>query len=151
MLSHVYSESSIVLLIQSVSLIGIFVEIYLIDGLVKNIKNSDGEYKSDPRSSRFLSFIEIFYSLEGNGEASQDGLLSEREDSDYEEELELDFESALPDEEVHDIESNILQGSLNLRIHRRSESSMGSGRGNGSCGSPSFSCQNENAAYQVKI
>lgn len=61
----------------------------------------------------------------------------------------MDFETALPDEEGRDIDSNIVHGSLNLRIHRRSDSNMGTGRGNGSCESPSSSCQNENAAYQV--
>lgn len=118
---------------------------------MKYNKNSDSEPKSDPRSSRILTWSEIFYPLEGNSEASQDGLRSEREDSESEEELELDIESAFPDEEAHDVESNILRGSLNLRIHRRSESSTGSGRGNSSCESPSPSCQNEIAVYQVKI
>jgi WD and tetratricopeptide repeats protein 1 len=61
----------------------------------------------------------------------------------------LDSETVLPDEEGHDIESNILHGSLNLRIHRRSDSSIGTGRGNGSCESPSSSCQIETTAYQV--
>ncbi|XP_038717662.1 WD and tetratricopeptide repeats protein 1 isoform X2 [Tripterygium wilfordii] len=80
-----------------------------------------------------------------NSDASQDGPRSEREDSDYDEELELDFETSVSGDEGRD-ESNILHGSLNLRIHRRGDSTR-EASGNGSCGSPS-STHSDKILYQ---
>ena len=97
-----------------------------------------------------MSLSDILYRSEANSDASQDGLRSEREDSDYDEELELDFETSISGDEGHDVESNVLHGSLNLRIHRRGDSTRETGA-NGSCGSPSSSSQNDRAAYQVHI
>lgn len=96
-----------------------------------------------------LSLSDILYRSEGNSDASQDGPRSDREDSDYDEELELDFETSISGDEEQDIESNILHGSVNLRIHRRSDSSREVEGANGSCGSPSSSSQNERRPYQV--
>ncbi|XVF36615.1 hypothetical protein REPUB_Repub19eG0072400 [Reevesia pubescens] len=113
----------------------------------KNNKASDGAPKSEPRTGRVLSLSDILYRSEANSDASQDGPRSEREDSDYDEELELDFETSISGDEGRDVESNILHGSLNLRIHRRGDSTRETGA-NGSCGSPSSSSQNDRAAYQ---
>lgn len=93
---------------------------------------------------------DILYRSEANSDASQDGPRSEREDSDYDEELELDFETSISGDEGHDVESNILHGSLNLRFHRRGDSTR-ENIANGSCGSQSSSAQNDRAAYQVHI
>ncbi|XP_071923468.1 protein ALTERED SEED GERMINATION 2 isoform X1 [Coffea arabica] len=111
-------------------------------------KTTNGGSNSEPRSARLLSLSDILYRSEANSDASQDGPRSEREDSDYDEELELDFETALPEEEGRDIESNVLHGSLNLRIHRRDDANMETGRANGSCESPASSCQNDKAPYE---
>ncbi|KAE8651395.1 WD repeat protein iqw1 isoform X2 [Cucumis sativus] len=83
---------------------------------------------------------------DANSDVSQDGLRSEREDSDYDEEVELDFET-LSGDESHDVDSNVLHGSLNLRIHRRIDPSRERVGPNGSCGSPSSS-QNDATLYQ---
>ncbi|KAF5955347.1 hypothetical protein HYC85_008203 [Camellia sinensis] len=72
----------------------------------------------------------------------------EREDSDYDEELELDFETSISGDEGRDVEPNVLHGSLNLRIHRRGDTAMETGRANGSCGSPMSSSQNDRTTYQ---
>ncbi|XVE55581.1 hypothetical protein DITRI_Ditri03aG0170500 [Diplodiscus trichospermus] len=117
------------------------------DEAEKNNKSSDGAPKSEPRTGRILSLSDILYRSEANSDASQDGLRSEREDSDYDEELELDFETSISGDEGRDVEPNILHGSLNLRFHRRGESTRETGA-NGSCGSPSSSLQNDRAAYQ---
>lgn len=92
---------------------------------------------------------DILYRSEANSDASQDGPRSEREDSDYDEEVEVDFETSVSGDEGHEVEGNFLQGSLNLRIHRRADPVRESGSANGSCESPSSSLQNERLPYQV--
>lgn len=93
---------------------------------------------------------DILYRSEANSDTSQDGQRSDRDDSDYDEELDLDFETSISGDEGRDVESNILHGSLNLRIHRRGDSRENSG-GNGSCDSPSSSSQKDRASYQVCV
>ncbi|PON70509.1 WD repeat containing protein [Trema orientale] len=114
----------------------------------RNNKANDGALRSELRGGRIPSLSDILYRAEANSDASQDGPRSEREDSDYEEELELDFETSMSGDEEHDVEPNILHGSLNLRIHRKSDSARESGGVNGSCGSPSSSYCNERTPYQ---
>ncbi|XP_012067963.1 WD and tetratricopeptide repeats protein 1 isoform X2 [Jatropha curcas] len=113
----------------------------------KTNKANDGSLKSEFRSGRALSLSDILYRSEANSDASQDGLRSEREDSDYDEELELDFETSISGDEGRDVEPNTLHGSLNLRIHRRGDSTRETSCTNGSCGSPSSS-QNDRMPYQ---
>ncbi|RDX91704.1 WD and tetratricopeptide repeats protein 1, partial [Mucuna pruriens] len=112
----------------------------------KNSKINDGTSRFDSRGGRILSLSDILYRPEANGDAPQDGPRSERDDSDYDEELELDFETSISGDEGHDLESNILHGSLNLRIHRRGDSRDNAGA-SGSCESPSSS-QNSRTSYQ---
>ncbi|MBA0720804.1 hypothetical protein Golax_008406 [Gossypium laxum] len=112
----------------------------------KSKKASDGSHKGEPRTGRVLSLSDILYRSEANSDALQDGPRSEREDSDFDEELELDFETSISGDEGRDVESNIFHGSLNLRIHRRGDST----RETGACGSPSSSSLN-GVAYQVHI
>ncbi|KAK8696599.1 hypothetical protein V6N13_001732 [Hibiscus sabdariffa] len=112
----------------------------------KNNKVSDGAPKSEPRTGRELSLSDILYRSEADSVASQDGPRSDREDSDYDEELELDFETSISGDEGRDVESNMLN-SLNLRIHRRVDSARETGP-NGSSGSQFLSSQNGRAAYQ---
>ncbi|KAK8646801.1 hypothetical protein V6N13_120573 [Hibiscus sabdariffa] len=88
----------------------------------KNNKASDGARRSEPRTGRVLSLTDILYRSEANSDVLQDGPRSEREDSDFDEELELDFETSMSGDEGRNVESNILHGSLNLRIHRRGDS-----------------------------
>ncbi|XP_021743634.1 WD and tetratricopeptide repeats protein 1-like isoform X1 [Chenopodium quinoa] len=105
----------------------------------KNKKLNDVGSKTGPRAGRVISLSDILYRSEANSDASQDGPRSDREDSDYDEELELDFETSMSGDEGRDAES--VHGSLNLRIHRKAGSS------NGSCGSPSSS-QTDRTSYQ---
>jgi WD and tetratricopeptide repeat-containing protein 1 len=105
--------------------------------------------RSELRGGRILSLSDILYRSEANSDASQDGPRSEREDSDYDEEVELDFETSISGDEGHDVESNILHGSLNVRFHRRGDSPRESAGANGTCGSPSSSSQNDRISYQV--
>ncbi|CAN1185442.1 Protein ALTERED SEED GERMINATION 2 [Linum perenne] len=122
-----------------------------VESMKKNIaaeaegKTHDGAPRSGSRSGKALSLSELLYRSEGNSDVSQDGPRPDREDSDYDEELELDFETSVSGDEERDIEPNTLHGSLNLRIHRRGDSRETSST-NGSGGSPSS--QNDRAPYQ---
>jgi len=116
----------------------------------KNSKANDGASRSDIRGGRILSLSDILYRPEANGDVPQDGPRSDRDDSDYDEELELDFETSISGDEAHDLDSNILQGSLNVRIHRRSDSRDNAGS-SGPCESPSSSSQSSRTCYLVHI
>ncbi|KAG5065778.1 hypothetical protein JHK86_009509 [Glycine max] len=113
----------------------------------KSSKTNDGASRFDSRGGRILSLSDILYRPGSNGDPPQDGSRLERDDSDYNEELELDFETSISGDEEHDLESNILHGSLNLRIHRRGDS-RDNARASGSCESPSSSSQNSRTSYQ---
>lgn len=114
----------------------------------KNNKANDGGARSEPRTGRVLSLSDIIYRSEANSDASQDGPRSEREDSDYDEEVEVDFHTSVPGDEGRDVEANFLHGSLNVRIHRRGDSARETVDANGSSGSPSSSSQNDRIPYQ---
>ncbi|KAK2445509.1 Transducin/WD40 repeat superfamily protein [Trifolium repens] len=114
----------------------------------KNSKTNDGASRIDGRGGRMLSLSDILYRSEANSDTSQDGARSDRDDSDYDEELELGFETSMSDDEEHDSDSNILHGNLNLRIHQRGDSRENVGA-SGLCESPSSSSsQNGTASYQ---
>ncbi|XP_038899404.1 WD repeat protein iqw1 isoform X2 [Benincasa hispida] len=101
---------------------------------------------SNPEVAEKVESVKRDLAADANSDVSQDGPRSEREDSDYDEEVELDFET-LSGDEAHDVDSNVLHGSLNLRIHRRVDPARDRVGPNGSCGSPSSS-QNDTTLYQ---
>ncbi|KAK9109088.1 hypothetical protein Sjap_017148 [Stephania japonica] len=111
----------------------------------KSTMENDKASKSAVRPGRVRSLG--LYRTDVN-DASQDGPRSEREDSDYEEEMELDFETSISGDEGNDSESSILRGNLNLRFHRRGDSGRENTYANGSCGSPSPSSHNDHITYQ---
>ncbi|KAL2242213.1 UNVERIFIED_CONTAM: WD and tetratricopeptide repeats protein 1 [Sesamum indicum] len=99
--------------------------------------------KANYRAGRVLSLSDIIYHSEGENDTSIDG--PEREDSDYDEELELDFGTSIS---TDDSDPNVVHRNINLRIHRRGDSSMETGRPNGSCGLPVLSSENDKVPYQ---
>ncbi|KAL6527287.1 hypothetical protein OROGR_016377 [Orobanche gracilis] len=109
----------------------------------------EGGSKANNRAGRLLSLSDIIYHSERDNDAS---VLDspEREDSDYNEELELDFETSIPSEGGHDNDSNVLPTNLNLRIYRRGELTVEAERPSGSYGSPVLSCENE-VPYQPEM
>ncbi|XP_057533698.1 protein ALTERED SEED GERMINATION 2 isoform X2 [Amaranthus tricolor] len=113
----------------------------------KSKKSNDVGSKSEPYADRLISLGDIFYRSEANSDTSQEGPRSERDDSDYDEELELDFETSMSGDEGRDAEQNVLHGSLNVRIHRRADSAREASASNGSCRSPS-SYKKESTSYQ---
>nr|GLL49029.1 WD and tetratricopeptide repeats protein 1-like isoform X1 [Ipomoea trifida] len=128
----------------------------IVDNLRKHIasaeaektKKENGESKSEHPRGRLVSLSDILYRSDANSDASQDGPRSDRGDSD-DEELELAFET-LSGDEGHEIGPNVFHGSLNLRIHRRGDTNS-TGRVNGTCGSPTSSCQDEKASYKPEM
>lgn len=124
--------------------------VYLTAEAEKNSKANDGASRSDIRGGRILSLSDILYRPEANGDVPQDGSRSDRDDSDYDEELELDFETSISGDEAQDLDSNILHGSLNVRIHRRGDSRDNAGA-SGPSDSPSSSSQSSRTCYLVYI
>ncbi|XP_051118089.1 protein ALTERED SEED GERMINATION 2 isoform X2 [Andrographis paniculata] len=102
--------------------------------------------KANPYGGRVISLSDIIY--EGHNEALLDG--PDREDSDYDEELELDFETSMPDE-MHDVDSNVLPRNLNLRIHRKADSARESERPNGSSDQAVSSLESDKVPYKPEV
>ncbi|KAL0366368.1 UNVERIFIED_CONTAM: WD and tetratricopeptide repeats protein 1 [Sesamum radiatum] len=102
--------------------------------------------KANYRAGRVLSLSDIIYHSEGDNDASVDG--PEREDSDYDEELELDFGTSIS---TDDSDPNVVHRNINLRIHRRGDSTMETGRPNGSCGLPVLSSENDKVPYEPEV
>ncbi|KAL3619623.1 hypothetical protein CASFOL_034535 [Castilleja foliolosa] len=115
----------------------------------KTDMESERGSKANNRARRVLSLSDIIYHTEGDNDALIDD--PERQDSDYDEELELDFEASIPtEEEERDIDPNALPTNLNLRIHRIDDSIVETERLNGSC-EASGSCENDEVPYQPEM
>lgn len=114
----------------------------------KDKKDTEETARSEIRHGRLRSLSDVLFRAELNNAYS--GSRYEREHSDYEEEMELDFETAISGDEVRDTDANILRGSLNLRF-RRDDSTRECFGANGSEGLPSPSSQTECLIYQVLV
>ncbi|CAA0809143.1 transducin family protein / WD-40 repeat family protein, partial [Striga hermonthica] len=113
-----------------------------------NLESERG-IKANDQAAKALSISDIIYHSVGDNEALLDD--SEREDSDYDEELELDFETSFPSEAGHDIDYTVLPTNLNLRIHRRGNLVTEAGRHDDSCAAPVSSCENPEVPYQPEM
>lgn len=109
----------------------------------KSDSAKDEAARAESQRGRVISLSNLFSRPAERYAALQDSPRSEREDSD-DEELELDFETSVSGDEERDEDSDVLHGSLNLRIHRKDREAACS---NGS--SASQSTQNEKATYKV--
>lgn len=105
-------------------------------------RGSRGNY----RAGRVLSLSDIIYHTEGENDVPSG---PEREDSDYDDELELDFETSVPAEGGHGVDSDVLPGNLNLRIHRRGNLNLETEKLTSSSGFPVSSCENNQVTYKV--
>lgn len=96
-----------------------------------------------------LSLSDIIYHTEGENDAPG---APEREDFDYDDELELDFETSIP-AEGHDADSDVLSGNINLIFHGRGDLNLNleSERLISSCGFPVSSCENHKVPYKVCV
>ncbi|KAI3979004.1 hypothetical protein MKX01_016179 [Papaver californicum] len=101
---------------------------------------NDGKSQSEARPGRMRTTVDVL-----NSDAPVDDVRS-REDSDYEAEVELDFETSMSGDEANAAHSG---PHINFRFRRRSDSARESSCTNGSCGSTSSSSsQNDNTFYQ---
>ncbi|GAB2216863.1 hypothetical protein Droror1_Dr00000010 [Drosera rotundifolia] len=121
------------------------IQAQLAAGEAKKHEKANGGVQEEARARKVISLSDILYRSDAYSDALQDGSRSEREDSDYDEELELDFETAVSGDEGHEADSNVLHGSFNLRVHRK----PGVAASNGSSDVPSSSSRNDKATYQV--
>lgn len=110
-------------------------------------KDNEDTVRSETRHGKLRSLSDVLFRAELNSPYSESRY--EREDSDYEEEMELDFETSISGDEGRDTESSILRGSLNLRFHRRDDSARETSSIDGAEGSPSSSSQNYYHTLQV--
>ncbi|KAI0495878.1 hypothetical protein KFK09_022185 [Dendrobium nobile] len=94
---------------------------------------------------RLRSLSDVLLRTGFNSEDSLDGHELERVDSDYEDEMEVDFETSISGDEGSDNEPNFFRGSLNLRFHKRDYLKRDNTVANGSLGP---SAQHE-ASYEV--
>ncbi|KAH6781188.1 transducin family protein / WD-40 repeat family protein [Perilla frutescens var. hirtella] len=111
---------------------------------------SDRGSRANYRAGRVLSLGDIIYHTEGDNDAPTG---PEREDSDYDydDELQLDFETSISAERGHDVDSNVLPGNLNLRIQRRGDLNLETETLTGSHGLPVLSCENDKVPYQPEM
>lgn len=107
---------------------------------------SDRRSRANYRAKRVLSLSDIIYRTEGENDTPSG---PEREDSDYDDELELDFETLIPAEGRDDVETDVLPGNLNFRIHRRGDLNLNAESVTGSFGSPVSSCEDEKVPKRV--
>lgn len=111
-------------------------------------KSGNGAPTTESRAKGTLSLSDILYRSEAYIDSSPDDPRSEREDSDYDEELELDYETSISGDEGHDSEADMVHRSINLGIPGKDESANSADHSNGSFGSPTS--QNDGRTYQVE-
>lgn len=109
--------------------------------LEKNKKDQVGNTNTDARHGRLRSLSDLLFRSDASGSSSQEG----REDSDYDDEMELDFETSASGDESRDSDPGFVRGSLSLRFHRRDSQTDEHSGENGSA----ESTQNGDSAYQV--
>ncbi|KAL8261506.1 hypothetical protein R6Q59_025555 [Mikania micrantha] len=113
---------------------------------VSNKAKEGGRSSEKIRASRLLSLSDILYRSDASSDTSQP--LSERENSDYEDDLEVDFENSISGDESHEVESNSFHPSLNVRIRRKSDLGMNNFHTSNSFGSPNSSSSNDKITRQ---
>lgn len=84
---------------------------------------------------------DLLFRSDVSGSSSQEG----REDSDYDDEMELDFDTSVSGDESRDSDPGAVRGSLRLKLHRREDQPNEQSVGNGSAES---TC-NGDSAYEV--
>nr|GEV41649.1 hypothetical protein [Tanacetum cinerariifolium] len=109
-------------------------------------KAKEGAFNSETRASRILSLSDILYRSDASSDTSQP--MSGREGSDYDEEMEVDFEASISGDESHEVDSNSFQPSLNVRIRRRGDSAVNTCHTSSSFGSPRSSPRSDKTTRQ---
>ncbi|KAL6867261.1 hypothetical protein ACP4OV_015285 [Aristida adscensionis] len=95
----------------------------------KNKADQDGNAKADTQHGKLRSLSDILFRSDVSGSSSQEG----REDSDYDDEMELDYETSVSGDENRDNDQGTFRGSL--RFHQRDDQTNEHTGENGSIGS----------------
>lgn len=111
-------------------------------------KGNEGAPTSETRASRALSLSDILYRSDASSDTSQP-MSGREEDSDYDEELEVDFDTSVSGDEGHEVEYDSFQSSLNVRIRRKRDSTVNNCHTSSSCGSPKSSPRSDQIPRQV--
>jgi len=81
--------------------------------LEKNRTDQNGNAKADTHG-KLRSLRDIFSRSDVSGSSSQEG----REDSDYDDEMELDYETSVSGDESRENDQGVFRGSLSFRFHQ---------------------------------
>ncbi|CAL4929477.1 unnamed protein product [Urochloa decumbens] len=84
--------------------------------LEKNRTDQNGNAKADTHG-KLRSLSDVLFRSDVSGSSSQEG----REDSDYDDEMELDYETSVSGDESRDNDQGVLRGSLSFRFHQRED------------------------------
>jgi len=107
--------------------------------LEKNRTDQNGNSKADTHG-KLRSLSDILFRPDVGG-SSQEG----REDSDYDDEMELDYETSVSGDESRENDQGVFRGSLSFRFHQREDQTNEHTDENGSI----ESAQNDDSAFQV--
>ncbi|XP_062216646.1 protein ALTERED SEED GERMINATION 2-like isoform X2 [Phragmites australis] len=83
----------------------------------KNRMDQNGNAKADRQRGKLRSLSDILLRSDVSGSSSQEG----REDSDYDDEMELDYETSVSGDERRENDQGVFQGSLSFRFHQRDD------------------------------
>ncbi|CAN8299158.1 unnamed protein product [Cochlearia groenlandica] len=121
-----------------------------VESIKKDLQAAGAEKNDETKggTTRVLSLSDVIYRSEANSDSSHDMSRSERDESDYDEELEVDIEASMSDDEGQDANSNATHGSLNLRIHRAGDDKPAENNGDNAPSGTASSSQNDRTAYQ---
>uniref|UniRef100_A0A1J3IXC2 WD and tetratricopeptide repeats protein 1 n=1 Tax=Noccaea caerulescens TaxID=107243 RepID=A0A1J3IXC2_NOCCA len=122
-----------------------------VESIKRDLQAAGAEKNEEPEggTARVLSLSDILYRSEANSDSSHDMSRSEREESDYDEELEVDIQTSMSDDEGQDPDSNAMRGSLNLRIHRVDDDNKPvENTGDNASSGTASSSQNDRTSYQ---
>ena len=108
--------------------------------LEKNRTDQNGNAKADTHG-KLRSLRDIFSRSDVSGSSSQEG----REDSDYDDEMELDYETSVSGDESRENDQGVFRGSLSFRFHQREDQTNEHTGENGS----TESTHNDDSAFQV--
>ncbi|PUZ42476.1 hypothetical protein GQ55_9G585700 [Panicum hallii var. hallii] len=110
--------------------------------LEKNRTDQNGNAKADTHG-KLRSLSDILIRSHVSGSTSQEG----REDSDYDDEMELDYETSVSGDESRENDQGVFRGSLSFRFHQREDQTNEHAGENGS----TESTHNDDSAFQSDV
>lgn len=120
---------------------------FLAEADASNKAKEGGPSSETTRAGRVLSLSDILYRSDASSDTSQ--AMSEGDNSDYDEDLEVDFENSISGDESHEVESDSFHPTVNVRIRRKGDPAMNNFHKSSSCGSPRLSSPRDKITSQV--